>query len=122
MVLVHDGLYGRSHLYSYVKQRDKWWKIVDYSTLEVCSHCKYALVTLLTEGQVSEETVLHDPIGLHLNAGPFFLIYSRAIPEESLRPDWPENVKVCMICRKNLSSVSSPTLEFCQAQQRLIFQ
>ncbi|CAL1709523.1 unnamed protein product [Somion occarium] len=93
VVLVHDGLYGRSHLYSYVKQRDKWWKIVDYSTLEVCSHCKYALVTLLTEGQVSEETVLHDPIGLHLNAGPFFLIYSRAIPEESLRPDWPENVK-----------------------------
>ncbi|KAK7683627.1 hypothetical protein QCA50_013465 [Cerrena zonata] len=78
VVLVHDGLYGRSHVYSYVKQNDKWWKVVDYSVTEV-----------------PESTVLTDATGLHLNAGPFFLIYSRAISEEeeAARPNWPENVK-----------------------------
>ena len=34
-VLVHDGFYGRSHIYSYVRQHDKWWKVVDYSVTEV---------------------------------------------------------------------------------------
>ena len=35
VVLVHDGLFGRSHLYSYVKQNGKWWKTVDYQVTEV---------------------------------------------------------------------------------------
>ncbi|OCH87159.1 hypothetical protein OBBRIDRAFT_827877 [Obba rivulosa] len=78
VVLVHDGLYGRSHLYSYVKQKDKWWKTVDY---------------LVTE--VSEDTVLNDPVGLHLGAGPYFLIYSRALSEEeeNMRAPWPDILK-----------------------------
>lgn len=34
-VLVHDGLYGRNHLYSYVKSKGKWWKTVDHDVTEV---------------------------------------------------------------------------------------
>ena len=46
--------------------------------------------------QVSEESVLADATGLHLGAGPYFLIYSGAltVDEESLRAQWPESVKV----------------------------
>lgn len=29
-VLVHDGLFGRMHLYSYVEQDGVWWKTVDH--------------------------------------------------------------------------------------------
>ncbi|EMD37136.1 hypothetical protein CERSUDRAFT_65841 [Gelatoporia subvermispora B] len=78
VVLAHDGLYGRNHLYSYVKQKGRWWKTVDY---------------LVTE--VSEDTVLNDPVGLHLGAGPYFLIYSRALGEEedNMCAPWPEVVK-----------------------------
>ncbi|RDX44562.1 hypothetical protein OH76DRAFT_1466134 [Lentinus brumalis] len=78
VVLVHDGLYGRSHLYSYVKQKGKWWKTVDYAVTEV-----------------SEETVLTDSTGLHLAAGPYFLIYSRALPqeEEDAPAEWPVDIK-----------------------------
>ncbi|KAH8083351.1 hypothetical protein BXZ70DRAFT_958549 [Cristinia sonorae] len=77
-VIVHDGLYGRNHLYSYVNQRGQWWKTVDYHVT-----------------QVSEETVLNDAVGLHLNAGPFFLLYSRSISpeEESMQPAYPITVK-----------------------------
>lgn len=32
---MHDGLFGRSHLYSYVKYKGKWWKTVDYVVTEV---------------------------------------------------------------------------------------
>lgn len=76
VVLMHDGLYGRSHLYSYVNDNGTWWKTVDWSVTEV-----------------SEETVLTDQTGFHLGAGPYMLIYSRAVPEEylGLLP-WPENV------------------------------
>ncbi|KAI0718526.1 hypothetical protein C8T65DRAFT_638279 [Cerioporus squamosus] len=78
VVLVHDGLYGRSHLYSYVKQKGKWWKTVDHVVTEV-----------------SEETVLSDPTGLHLAAGPYFLIYSRALSqeEEDAPAQWPVDIK-----------------------------
>ncbi|CDO71510.1 hypothetical protein BN946_scf184910.g9 [Trametes cinnabarina] len=77
-VIVHDGLYGRSHLYSYVKSKGKWWKTVDYVVTEV-----------------PEETVLSDPTGLHLGAGPYFLLYSRAMPqaEEDARAPWHESLK-----------------------------
>ena len=29
VVFVHDGLYGRKHLYSYVHDKSCWWKIAD---------------------------------------------------------------------------------------------
>ena len=38
VVLVHDGFYGRGHLYSYVKQKGVWWKVVDHTSTEVCHH------------------------------------------------------------------------------------
>ena len=46
--------------------------------------------------QVSEETVLTDATGLHLGAGPYFLIYSSALTDdlENLRAKWPESIKV----------------------------
>ncbi|CAG8472542.1 3666_t:CDS:2, partial [Acaulospora colombiana] len=59
-VLMWDGVYGRTHVYSYVKAKDgNWYKIVDSSAT-----------------QVTEETVLNDSSGLHLTAGPFMLFYS----------------------------------------------
>ncbi|KAI9464009.1 hypothetical protein BJY52DRAFT_1401276 [Lactarius psammicola] len=78
VVLMHDGLYGRSHLYSYVNDNGTWWKTVDWAVTEV-----------------SEETVLTDQTGFHLGAGPYMLIYSRAVPEGDQGPlPWPENVVV----------------------------
>ena len=40
--------------------------------------------------------VLEDPVGLHLGAGPFLLIYSRALlpEEENAKLPWPERIKV----------------------------
>ncbi|KZT72928.1 hypothetical protein DAEQUDRAFT_808891 [Daedalea quercina L-15889] len=78
VVLVHDGLYGRKHLYSYVKDKGTWWKTQDYIVSEV-----------------SEETVFNDSAGLHLGAGPYFLIYSRALSEEeeNTRAQWLEGIK-----------------------------
>ncbi|KAI0634033.1 hypothetical protein C8Q77DRAFT_1109415 [Trametes polyzona] len=77
-VIVHDGLFGRSHLYSYVNYRGKWWKTVDYVVTEV-----------------PEETVLNDATGLHLGTGPYFLLYSRALPEEeeNARAPWHPSIK-----------------------------
>lgn len=34
-VLMHDGIYGRNHLYSYVKYRGGWWKTVEHTITEV---------------------------------------------------------------------------------------
>jgi hypothetical protein len=34
-VLVHDGLFGRRQLYSYVKDKGVWWKSVDSDVTEV---------------------------------------------------------------------------------------
>ncbi|THH02020.1 hypothetical protein EW026_g774 [Hermanssonia centrifuga] len=78
VVIVHDGVYGRSHLYSYVKQKGIWWKTLDSVV-----------------AAVPEETVLEDTVGLHLGAGPYFLIYSRSIPEEEegAPSPWPESAK-----------------------------
>lgn len=76
VVLMHDGLYGRSHLYSYVNDNGTWWKTVDWAVTEV-----------------SEETVLTDQTGFHLGAGPYMLVYSRAVPEGDQGPlPWPEDV------------------------------
>ncbi|KAJ3557621.1 hypothetical protein NM688_g1374 [Phlebia brevispora] len=77
-VLVHDGLAGRTRLYSYVKYKGVWWKTVD---------------SLVTE--VSEDVVLNDAAGLHLRAGPYFLIYSAALSEEeeNMPMAWPDLLK-----------------------------
>lgn len=77
-VLFHDGLYTRTHVWSYVKADDgQWWKIQD----------------LLTT-QVTEDVVLNDTSGLHMGAGPYMLFYSRADGEVP-PPDtasWPEGM------------------------------
>ncbi|KAG1752094.1 hypothetical protein EDB19DRAFT_1903493 [Suillus lakei] len=79
VVLVHDGLYGRKHLYSYVQEKAAWWRIEDTSI-----------------NQVSEENVLEDSVGLHLGAGPYLLLYSKALPEgaELLELQWPPPIKI----------------------------
>ncbi|KAJ6545499.1 hypothetical protein B0H19DRAFT_1167841 [Mycena capillaripes] len=73
-VLVHTGLPGRKHIYSYVQDKGTWWKTVDYTVTEV-----------------SEDLVLSDPAGLHLGAGPYMLMYSRRqIESEMNEPvNWP---------------------------------
>jgi hypothetical protein len=38
-VLVHDGLFGRRQLYSYVKDKGTWWKTVDTDVTEVGVLC-----------------------------------------------------------------------------------
>ncbi|KAI0768258.1 hypothetical protein BD413DRAFT_696035 [Trametes elegans] len=88
-VLVHDGLFGRSHLYSYVKYKGKWWKTLDYIVTEVFPAFTWRV------SQVPEETVLNDATGLHLGAGPYFLLYSRAMSqeEEDARATWHEAIK-----------------------------
>ena len=73
---------------------------MDYSVTEVCPlHLTSSLSAFhLTRvpRQVTEEAVLTDPTGLHLAAGPYFLIYSRAVSEaeEGARADWPDDIKV----------------------------
>ena len=34
-VLVHDGLFGRNHIYSFVEHAGKWWKTQDGVVVEV---------------------------------------------------------------------------------------
>jgi len=79
-VLVHDGLLGRKQIYSYVQDKGTWWKSID---------------TAVTE--VPEDIVLADPAGIHLGAGPYMLIYSRAFPardgKDDLRLPWPKPLK-----------------------------
>ncbi|KAH9474579.1 putative ubiquitin carboxyl-terminal hydrolase K02C4.3 [Psilocybe cubensis] len=74
-VLVHSGLPGRKHIYSYVQDIEGvWWKTVDHEVTEV-----------------PEETVLTDPTGLHLGAGPYMLFYSRHLTHDQLHEPlvWP---------------------------------
>ncbi|KIM34465.1 hypothetical protein M408DRAFT_325862 [Serendipita vermifera MAFF 305830] len=64
-VLMWDGVFGRTHHYSYVKaQNGKWYKSVESTVTEV-----------------EESAVLSDPTGLHMGAGPFMLLYSKDVPE-----------------------------------------
>ncbi|KAI6015277.1 hypothetical protein F5J12DRAFT_524359 [Pisolithus orientalis] len=79
VVFMHDGLYGRKHLYCYVRDKGQWWKIAD-SLIE----------------QVTEESVQGDTTGLHLGAGPYLLLYSRYRPDENERLTslpWPREIK-----------------------------
>ncbi|KAF8902552.1 hypothetical protein CPB84DRAFT_1775662 [Gymnopilus junonius] len=74
-VLVHTGLPGRKQMYSYVQDTEgAWWKTVDQEVTEA-----------------PEETVLTDPSGLHLGAGPYMLFYSRHLTDEQLHEPlvWP---------------------------------
>ncbi|CAA7266272.1 unnamed protein product [Cyclocybe aegerita] len=74
-VLVHTGLPGRKQIYSYVQDVEgTWWKTVDCEVTEV-----------------PEETVLSDPTGLHMGAGPYMLFYSRHLSDEQLHEPlvWP---------------------------------
>ncbi|KIJ37108.1 hypothetical protein M422DRAFT_33959 [Sphaerobolus stellatus SS14] len=81
-VIMHDGLIGRSHIYTYTKDvAGRWWKIVDHQVTEV-----------------TEDIVLNDQTGLHLAAGPLLLCYVRAdsiaasLPEAQ-NPRWPRFLK-----------------------------
>ncbi|KAF8452404.1 hypothetical protein L210DRAFT_2031624 [Boletus edulis BED1] len=76
VVFVHDGLYGRKHLYSYVHDKSCWWKIAD-SLIE----------------KVSEDTVLNDQAGLHLGAGPYLLLYSRICDSPAPVLPWMDDIK-----------------------------
>lgn len=96
---MHDGFYGRGHLYSYVKQKSQWWKISDHSATEVSRTTELSPISsvlIYATVQVSEEEVLNDSIGFHLGAGPYFLIYSRSMTEEEENYPlaWPHYLKV----------------------------
>ncbi|POW18221.1 hypothetical protein PSHT_06080 [Puccinia striiformis] len=67
-VIVSDGFSGREHMWTYLKTDDgKWFKSLDQTVTEV-----------------SLETVLNDPAGLHMNSGHIFAIYVlKPSPEES---------------------------------------
>ncbi|KDR77056.1 hypothetical protein GALMADRAFT_267246 [Galerina marginata CBS 339.88] len=68
-VLMHTGLPGRKEMYSYVQDTaGTWWKTVDHEVTGV-----------------TEETVLTDPAGLHLGAGPYMLFYSRHLSKEHIQ-------------------------------------
>ncbi|KAG7095713.1 hypothetical protein E1B28_006426 [Marasmius oreades] len=98
-VLIHTGVPGRKQMYSYVQDRNgTWWKNLDYAVSEA-----------------TEADVLADPTGLHLNAGPYMLIYSRSLPKEQLAAPttWPPQFvdAVRLHNEKFLESVSPEVLE-----------
>lgn len=79
-----DGIPGRDHTYVYLHGYDgKWYKSLDAVVTEV------RLLSWPGGGsrtqsfrQVPEETVLNDTTGLHMGAGPYMLIYSKAVDPE----------------------------------------
>lgn len=88
---MHDGMYGRSHLYTYVKSSNgSWWKILDHDVTQVCLFISnlFHLVYSYLGGQVTEEAVLTDKTGLYMNAGPYLLFYTRS-DESSMVDDSP---------------------------------
>jgi hypothetical protein len=102
VVFIHDGIFGRKHLYSYVEDKGKWWKTFGNTVTEVIKHSTFSIVyfsdVYASYCQVSEDTVFTDPCGLHLGAGPYLLIYSKAMSAEHAaeleRLPWPEKIKV----------------------------
>ena len=100
MVFIHDGIFGRRHLYSYVEDKGKWWKTFGNTVTEVTTYSAFSITYLMYASccQVSEDTVFTDPTGLHLGAGPYLLIYSKAMSAEHTseleRLPWPEKIKV----------------------------
>ncbi|KAG9313733.1 hypothetical protein JVU11DRAFT_6087 [Chiua virens] len=75
VVFVHDGLYGRKHLYSYVHDKSCWWKIANSLIEKVIGSQR---IWFLTTRQ-----------GFILGAGPYLLFYSRATPEGDLEGPAP---------------------------------
>ncbi|KDQ12439.1 hypothetical protein BOTBODRAFT_189177 [Botryobasidium botryosum FD-172 SS1] len=79
-VLVHDGLPGRNHVFSYIRSSGKWWKSVDHTVTEAGGIYRRDLQHEAHPfTKVSEQTVLNDSIGLHLGAGPYALFYANAL-------------------------------------------
>ncbi|KAG8690561.1 hypothetical protein FRC11_010748 [Ceratobasidium sp. 423] len=74
-VVIHDGLLGRAHIFSYVRHNGKWWKVVDGDVTEA-----------------SEETVLGDSSGVHLGSGAFITLYSKPTEEKKLQ--WPRKDRI----------------------------
>ncbi|KAA1068515.1 hypothetical protein PGTUg99_028649 [Puccinia graminis f. sp. tritici] len=65
-VVVSDGFSGREHMWTYIKADDgRWFKSLDQSVTEV-----------------SLDTVLSDPAGLHMNSGHIFAVYVLKPPSE----------------------------------------
>ncbi|KAF9011795.1 hypothetical protein BDQ17DRAFT_1420208 [Cyathus striatus] len=84
-VLMHTGLPGRKQMYSYVQDgKGTWWKTQDYTVTEA------SLINNLA--RVHEEVVLTDSTALHLNAGPYLLLYSRHTEQQEINAPlpWPE--------------------------------
>jgi hypothetical protein len=98
---MHTGLPGRKQIYSYVQDNyGVWWKTLDYTVTEVCLCCYPHHCLGADYIQVPEETVLTDPTGLHLSAGPYMLIYSRHMSDEEQTTPvvWPQHFTVCSRC------------------------
>ncbi|CEL54973.1 hypothetical protein RSOLAG1IB_07466 [Rhizoctonia solani AG-1 IB] len=74
-VVIHDGLLGRAHIFSYIRYNGKWWKVVDGDVTEA-----------------SEETVLGDSSGVHLGSGAFLMLYSK--PTEEKETPWPRKDRI----------------------------
>lgn len=70
-VVVSDGFSGREHMWTYIKTDDgRWFKVLDQSVTEV-----------------SLETVLSDPAGLHMNSGHIFAMYVQKPSAETAAVD-----------------------------------
>lgn len=117
---MHDGLFGRSHIYSYTKDnKGVWWKIVDYQVSEVKPsdpRCSFSTVTFIF--QVTEDMVLNDHTGLHLGAGPLLLFYSRA---NSIDPGLENPPVFCPRFVKVRIKISSSTSMFNAYTFRILF-
>jgi len=59
---MHDGLYGPKNMYAYLCSNGNWFKSVWDDVV-----------------MVSEEAVVNDKAGLHLNSGPYMLVYSSEV-------------------------------------------
>lgn len=79
-----DGIPGRDHTYAYLRGYDgKWYKSLDAMVTEV-RPLSWPVGGSRTQSfrQVPEEAVLNDSTGLHMGAGPYMLIYSKAVDSE----------------------------------------
>lgn len=59
---MHDGVYGRNHLYSYVNDNDTWWKTVDWDVTEASA------IHLLLKGLAHVHPPCVSPIGFRRNS------------------------------------------------------
>ncbi|KAA1131061.1 hypothetical protein PGTUg99_030043 [Puccinia graminis f. sp. tritici] len=77
-VVVSDGFSGREHMWTYIKADDgRWFKSLDQSVTEV-----------------SLDTVLSDPAGLHMNSGHIFAVYVLKPPSEDPVPTDSLDIKL----------------------------